>query len=116
MASPKRRGSQVKVPSSVVTKVQEFVERERITASGIVVAVSGGPDSVALLNALLSLRGHCPEETRDAQPFKLVIAHLNHKLRGPESDADESFVKNLYASLIEQGVRNLELRCNAIEV
>ena len=49
-----------------------------------VVAVSGGPDSVALLRALL-------QET--AAP--LVVAHLNHQLRGADSDADEAFVRGL---------------------
>ena len=47
-----------------------------------VVAVSGGADSVALLAAL-----------RPAG--RLVVAHLNHMLRGEESDADERFVRDL---------------------
>ena len=41
------------------------------SAAGLVVAVSGGPDSVALLRALLEVRAaSCP----------LIIAHLNHQL------------------------------------
>jgi tRNA(Ile)-lysidine synthase len=52
-----------------------------------VVAVSGGADSVALLRILAGW----------AQP--LVIAHLNHRLRGDDSDADEAFVGALAESL-----------------
>jgi len=54
-------------------------------SGGLVVAVSGGPDSVALLRALRDARGLGP----------LVAAHLNHQLRGAESDADELFVREL---------------------
>ncbi len=58
-----------------------------------VVAVSGGPDSVALLRALLAVRGEAP----------LVVAHLNHQLRGADSDADEAFVAALHARLAAGG-------------
>jgi tRNA(Ile)-lysidine synthase len=53
----------------------------------VLVAISGGPDSVALLYGLLALQ---PEFD-----LKLYVAHLNHKLRGAESDEDEKFVKEL---------------------
>lgn len=59
-------------------------------APGVVVAVSGGPDSVALLHALSSLR--------NAADGPLVVAHLNHQLRGAESDDDEAFVRELAAA------------------
>ena len=50
-----------------------------------VVAVSGGADSVALLVALRAIR----------PPGTIFVAHLNHQLRGLESDADEQFVREL---------------------
>jgi tRNA(Ile)-lysidine synthase len=50
--------------------------------SKIVVAFSGGPDSVYLLYKLIELN-HC----------KIVLAHFNHKLRGKDSDLDEEFAK-----------------------
>ena len=51
------------------------------------VAVSGGADSVALLVLLVELR----------REFGIVlsVAHVNHKMRGPESDEDEGFVATL---------------------
>lgn len=51
----------------------------------VVVAVSGGADSVALLDIM----------TRLDCGLHLVVAHLNHCLRGAESDADEAFVATL---------------------
>ncbi len=53
----------------------------------IVVAVSGGADSLGLLLALHDLR------TRKKLDLRIVTAHFNHKLRGGESDADEDFIK-----------------------
>ncbi|MCL4464610.1 MAG: tRNA lysidine(34) synthetase TilS [Chloroflexi bacterium] len=53
----------------------------------LVVAVSGGPDSVALLHALRQL---APE-----RGFSLHVAHLNHQLRGEESNEDARFVAEL---------------------
>ena len=46
----------------------------------VAVAVSGGADSVCLLHVL--------HELAPALGIQLSVAHLNHKLRGSESDAD----------------------------
>jgi tRNA(Ile)-lysidine synthase len=53
----------------------------------IAVAVSGGADSVALLHLLLELRSEAG--------IVLSVAHVNHKLRGEESEQDERFVADL---------------------
>lgn len=53
----------------------------------VTVALSGGADSVALLSALCELKGEFG--------FALSAAHLNHCLRGDESDRDEQFVREL---------------------
>ncbi|MFY9561550.1 MAG: tRNA lysidine(34) synthetase TilS [Terriglobales bacterium] len=53
----------------------------------VAVAVSGGADSVALFLLLLDLRSELG--------IVLSVAHVNHKLRGEESDADERFVAEL---------------------
>lgn len=65
---------------------------ERWRDEVVLVAVSGGADSVALLQALSRLR---PADAGG----RLVVGHLNHALRGPESDADEAFVRGLAAEL-----------------
>jgi tRNA(Ile)-lysidine synthase len=48
----------------------------------VLVGVSGGPDSVALLHSLVTLQ---PKWS-----LRLVIAHLNHELRGSTADPDSS--------------------------
>ena len=53
----------------------------------VVVAVSGGPDSMALLHTLRSLNQSLHWS------LKLHVAHLNHGIRGDESDADAGFVQ-----------------------
>ena len=60
----------------------------------IVIGVSGGADSVCLLLALCALRDRFGY-TLDG----LVVAHINHGLRGEASDGDEMFVKQLCDSL-----------------
>jgi len=55
----------------------------------LLAAVSGGPDSIALLRVLIMLS---PEYR-----LKLTVAHLNHGLRGIEADGDEDFVRRLCA-------------------
>lgn len=60
----------------------------------VVAAVSGGSDSVALVCAMAALRG------RSAEPRQpLVIAHLNHGLRGAAADEDARFVARLAEDL-----------------
>lgn len=61
------------------------------TGNRLLVAISGGPDSVATLHALRRIRRHCR--------FEMAAAHLNHGLRGPESDRDERFVRELCGGL-----------------
>ncbi len=64
-------------------KVSHLFEKD----DRIVIGVSGGADSVVLLDALTRLQ---PEYR-----FKLCVAHVNYGLRGRESDRDERFVKGL---------------------
>jgi tRNA(Ile)-lysidine synthase len=69
--------------------VLEFCSRHRLISAGdrVLAALSGGGDSVALLSCLLSMR--------DILGFTLEAAHLNHSLRGAESDEDEIFTREL---------------------
>ncbi len=57
----------------------------------VLTAVSGGPDSVALLHILHSLA--------PAISIRLGVAHLNHQLRGHESERDAYFVESLAKKL-----------------
>ena len=57
----------------------------------VLVALSGGGDSVALLQIL--------HELHNEFPISLEAAHLNHGLRGSESDGDETFCRNLCHTL-----------------
>lgn len=74
-------------------KVTEFVEKYRLVSPGdrVLVAVSGGPDSVALLHLLSDLR----EELR----LHLEVAHLEHGIRGEEAREDVRFVAELAEKL-----------------
>ena len=58
----------------------------------VVVAVSGGADSVSLLLVLHELKQIGKLDLR------IVAAHFNHRLRGDESNADEQFVRELTSS------------------
>jgi tRNA(Ile)-lysidine synthase len=97
----------VKQRPSLVQEVRRGLQRWRIGSAGLVVAVSGGPDSVALLRALLEASADGTE--------KLVIAHLNHQLRGEDSNADEAFVRSLHSRFIVE-FSGLELRCGRVDV
>ena len=70
-------------------KVKETINKYNMIEKGdrILVAVSGGPDSVTLLHVLNMLK--------DELNISLVIAHVNHMLRDKESDGDEEYVKGL---------------------
>lgn len=74
-------------------KVEDTVRRHGMLKPGdhVIVAVSGGVDSVVLLHVLYSLR----EKWR----LTLKVAHLDHGLRGHEAKEDADFVKEYATSL-----------------
>ena len=72
--------------------------------STVVVAVSGGADSVAVLLALDELL------SSSKLSFKLLVAHLNHRLRGKVSDADARWVSSLAKQL------GYEVKAGSIDV
>jgi tRNA(Ile)-lysidine synthase len=73
----------------MITKVLETIRRHQLLEEGdrVVVALSGGPDSVALLLGLKEIEG--------SLSLRVSAAHVNHLLRGEESDEDERFVYRL---------------------
>ncbi|HKS22415.1 MAG TPA: tRNA lysidine(34) synthetase TilS [Thermoanaerobaculia bacterium] len=71
----------------IVEAIRRFLAEHGIDGP-VVAAVSGGGDSTALLVAL-----------REIDCVDLVAAHVNHHLRGAESDADRAFVRDLCTKL-----------------
>ena len=67
----------------MLKKVDEILKRNVGKNDLLVVAVSGGPDSVCLLDLLRRLN------------YRLVVAHFNHQLRGKAADRDEQLVIRL---------------------
>ena len=84
---------------NLIKKIQENVFRHELfgrgasakggSASGgkIVVGVSGGPDSVCLLDALYKLK--------NKYDLEIIVAHVNYSLRGKDSEKDEALVKKI---------------------
>ena len=70
-------------------QVQAFLQEQQMVQAGntICCALSGGADSVCLLRCLLEL----------AEPLHLTITavHVNHQLRGVESERDAAFCEAL---------------------
>jgi tRNA(Ile)-lysidine synthase len=77
----------------VLDRVLGTIERHRMLERGmrVGVAVSGGADSVCLLHVLRELAGRWE--------LRLTLLHLNHKLRGEESEQDAAFVAEVAARL-----------------
>lgn len=95
--------------ADLVQRVRAHVRRLGDYDRGIVAAVSGGADSVALLHALIAARD-------PVCPFPVILAHLNHQLRGAESDADEAFAADLHRRFVAAGVPTLAIRLERIDV
>ena len=84
--------------AAVTARLHRLV-REAMARAGaagtVVVAVSGGPDSLSLLYALHHLR--------EGLGLRLHGAHLDHGIRGPDSSADAEFVGETFRQLGIQG-------------
>jgi len=81
----KRQGHQ----EPLEQRVLHFIQEHNLVSSQhcLLVAVSGGPDSVCLLHILVKLQ--------EELGIRLHVAHLNHQLRGAESEADARYVFDL---------------------
>ncbi|MEW9096705.1 MAG: tRNA lysidine(34) synthetase TilS [Clostridiaceae bacterium] len=71
----------------LLQKVIRTIEDNQMIKKGdkIIVAVSGGPDSICLLHILSTLK--------EKYSIELYAAHINHCLRGDEADEDEEYVR-----------------------
>ena len=72
----------------MLDRVRQTIQKYRLLVPGdkVIVGVSGGPDSLALLHSLMVLQGEFD--------YTLQVAHLNHGLR-PEAAADAEYVRDL---------------------
>jgi tRNA(Ile)-lysidine synthase len=73
-------------PRKMLGKIRKFIDENHLLLDNdrpVIVGVSGGTDSVVLLNILQKLG------------YKCIIAHCNFHLRNEESDSDEMFVRSL---------------------
>ncbi len=86
---PEHTVNMVKHPDSITDRVLRSIKEHDSVAAGypLLVAVSGGPDSVCLLHVLSELQ---PE-----LGISLHVAHLDHQLRGDDSRADARYVREL---------------------
>ncbi|UCD29777.1 MAG: tRNA lysidine(34) synthetase TilS [Planctomycetota bacterium] len=77
------------------TRLVQVISEEQLLGpdESVMVAVSGGADSVALLHLLYAVN------QRLGWSLKLHVAHLNHQLRGRAADGDAAFVERLAKSL-----------------
>lgn len=85
--------------------VRETIKRHNLIEKGdrVIVALSGGADSSALLRVLLSIQAE--------YDLTLYCAHVNHQLRGEESERDEAFVRDICRDLsLELFVRHVDVR------
>jgi tRNA(Ile)-lysidine synthase len=76
----------------VVRAIEAALVRASVhRGASLLIGLSGGADSVALTCALIELRHRLG--------LKISAAHLNHRIRGDESDRDEEFVRAMCARL-----------------
>ncbi|WP_455244588.1 tRNA lysidine(34) synthetase TilS [Petrachloros mirabilis] len=81
--------SELAVKTAILAQFVDTIRRHQLFVPGhhLLIAVSGGPDSVALLSLLARLA--------PSWRLKLTAVHFNYQLRGKESESDEAFVVRL---------------------
>lgn len=77
----------------MINKVKHFIEKNKLLnkKDKVLVALSGGPDSICLLHILYSLK--------DDMKLEIGAAHINHMLRGDDALEDEIYVKEFCEKL-----------------
>lgn len=89
----KRNAAKNRMVPVFVKKIKDTIERYDMLRGGerVLAAVSGGPDSVAMLMVLADLR--------NLLGIEIVVGNIDHGIRGAESERDSRFVKELAKSL-----------------
>lgn len=106
---PRKSSARKNQQDKALESLRCSLSRSGVLEQGCVVAVSGGPDSVALFHALVELRRALKTT------FPLVVAHVNHQLRGAESDFDQRFVSELCENLPSPDARHVRFVSTSIE-
>lgn len=93
--------------SEIITKANELVKKFNMLSQNdfVVVGVSGGADSMCLLHYLMSVK--------DKYNLRLLVANVEHGIRGQESVDDTNFVKNFCN---DNNIEFKLLSINAIEL
>ncbi len=75
--------------NSLETKLKRYIQHQKLVSSAqtVLLAVSGGVDSMVMLHLFSRLRGQ--------MKLRLSVIHVNHQLRGEESMGDEKFVMEM---------------------
>ena len=69
--------------NSILSRIANFIEKHQLCHAGqkILIATSGGPDSICLAFAMKELG------------YQIGLAHINYQFRGKESDSEEMLVR-----------------------
>lgn len=88
-------------------KILKVIKKYNLIENGdrLVLGVSGGPDSIAMLNILNDIKN----DKNINIDFNIVVAHINHMIR-KEADADEEYVRNFCKE------KNIEFYSKSIDV
>ena len=91
---------------TLAEKFRKFAEKHDLlkNVDHVVAAISGGVDSMVMLDLIIGYRWDIH--------YKVVVAHVNHCLRGKDSDADEKLVSNFCKS---RSIRLFSKRVNVHE-
>ena len=89
----------------MLEKVNETIKKYKLIENGdkIILAVSGGPDSVSMLDILYKIQQNKKID------FKIVVAHVNHMIRREATD-DANYVQKICKE------RNIEFYLKSIDV
>ncbi len=81
------------ISKNIIQAVKNTIEKHSLIKKGdaVLVALSGGADSVCMLHILCHLK--------DEFELKIAAAHLNHMIRGREADSDEAYAAELCTKL-----------------
>ena len=96
--------------TSFLKNINKVLEGLIAPGDNVLVGVSGGADSIALLHVLHSFSR--------IQNYDLIVVHINHMARGKDSDADADFVESVaeklklpfYLKKIDVGIERLQLK------